>query len=243
MNSRGILCGLMALLVATVAHGQITLFDRITPTSGPPNSLVNGRIPIAAISVPFEGYAGTIEFSTPDGGVDLSSMRIAYGTLPSANPSSWTLRFMLWSSFDQAIAGLPGNTTNMYNGDVCTWEVPGSQASFSNFGTHFFGGPIYLADINLDPYNLILQGNRSYVLGFTVFGDADVGVMETAQLGAPDRGLSPYYGAPGWRFINSFEGLDVGRYAVALNGTPIPAPGAAGLITVAGLFAARRRRR
>jgi hypothetical protein len=44
--------------------------------------------------------------------------------------------------------------------------------------------------------------------------------METAQTGTPDRGLSPYYGSPGWQWINSFEGLNIGRYAVALRMTP-----------------------
>jgi MYXO-CTERM domain-containing protein len=126
---------------------------------------------------------------------------------------------------------------------VATINVLGSQASFAPFGTHFFGGPIYDATVNLEPFNITLDPNRNYVIGFTVFNAGDVGVLETSQLGASDRGLSPFYPNTGWRFMNTFEGLDVGRYAVALHGTVVPSPGAAGLFGVAALAGLRRRRR
>ncbi|MFO0826587.1 MAG: hypothetical protein U0572_00415 [Phycisphaerales bacterium] len=110
-------------------------------------------------SVPFTGYTGTVEFSTPaspGGALALSTLQVAYAALPQSTPSAWTLRFMLWSSFDAAIVGLPGSTTAMYNGDISTLVIPGTQVSFERFGTHVFNGPIFLATIDLTPYDLTL---------------------------------------------------------------------------------------
>ncbi|MBL9148366.1 MAG: hypothetical protein JNM94_06700 [Phycisphaerae bacterium] len=220
---------LTALLATSPAAGadSVTLLDRLTPASGAPNALVNGRWPIAVNSVPFEGYAGTVEFSVegaPTDSVTLSSLQVAYAGLPGAAPTTWTLRVMLWSSFDAAIVGLPGSTTAMYNGDIATLIIPGTQVSFEPFGTHIFNGPIFLATIDLSPYDLTLAAGGTYVLGCTVFNAGDAGVMETAQLGPPDRGLSPYYRETGWRYMNVFDDLEIGRYAIRLTATTTASP-------------------
>ena len=197
----------------------VVLFDRITPTSGDANALVQGRGPIACISVPWEGYAATIEFAVPRGGGALREVRVAYGGLPPIPPAAWTFRFMVWSSFSAATAGLPGSTAAMYNGDVATVAVSGVEAVSIPFGTHSFAGPIYDVRVDLTPFQIALEGDASYVLGVTVFVAGDVGVMETAQAGPPDRGLSPYYTQTGWRWMNIFPGLSTGRYAAALSMT------------------------
>ncbi|MBY0112943.1 MAG: hypothetical protein K2Y21_08985 [Phycisphaerales bacterium] len=127
---------------------------------------------------------------------------------------------MIWSSFAAASAGLPGSTSSMYNGDVATVSVLGTLATFAPFGTHSFGGPIYDAVVDLAPFNIELAPLTTYIIGLAVFNAGDCGIMETAQTGTSDRGLSPYYSSTGWRWMNSFEGLNTGRYAVALSMTP-----------------------
>lgn len=210
----------LALLCSTSLAQSITLFDRITPINGPANALVAGRVPVTVNNAYDVGYVSTIEFTTPGQGGSLSELRIAYAGLPNSQPHQWTLRFMIWSSFSAASAGLPYSTTAMQTGDIATVNVPGTQAAFAPFGTHSFGGPIHEARIDLSRFNIQLASNTTYVFGAAVFNAGDCGIMETSQAGTPDRGLSNHYSGTGWRWMNSFAELDTGRYAVSLRMLP-----------------------
>jgi hypothetical protein len=209
-----------AALSSVCVAAPLVVFDRITPPSGAANALVWNNSPIATSSstLSAQGYVGTIEFSTPPGGVRLTSVRMAVGTVGLLQPGAMLYRLMLWDDFGAALSTWPSSAGSMYLGNVASWSIPGSDITSGAFGTHAYNGPIFDVTIPLPASQRpTLAGARSFVLGFTL-SEANTGVMETDQTGPSDRGLSPFYLPSGWRAMNTFDGLVTGRYAVALWG-------------------------